>query len=267
MSENIIDPTVVPNSEPISTLVSPVVPPPKKFPALTLILLILLLLTATLVIYLFLQVRQLTLEKLTPSPTPTPSPSADPTAGWKTYTHKDLGFEIKVPTALEIIEKPVIRIGDKISIFTSTNNPESCKGDCQIIDEAETKIVNQTTMRYLSGWWGEIGGNIAQSYVSYVIPLDGNYIQIQLQELPFSAEYIPGRNIQKIQANELQQFDQILSTFKFTNDLRQNALYTCPQNGWVNCMPILSEEGQKACSDEAMDWYKSNCPDFQGAAL
>jgi len=60
-------------------------------------------------------------------------------------------------------------------------------------------------------------------------------------------------------------FDQILSTFKFTES--DNSSYTCPENGWQNCMPILSEESQKACSDEAMDWYKSNCPDFKGAAL
>ncbi len=45
------------------------------------------------------------------------------------------------------------------------------------------------------------------------------------------------------------------------------ATYTCPANGWQDCMPILSEEGKRACSEEAMTWYKANCPDFQGAAL
>ena len=104
MSENIIDSTVVPNSEPISTLVSPVVPPPKKFPALTLILLILLLLTATLVIYLFLQVRQLTLEKLAPSPTPTSSPSADPTAAWQAYTNDLFSFNFKYPAGFSLTD-------------------------------------------------------------------------------------------------------------------------------------------------------------------
>ncbi|HSV94825.1 MAG TPA: hypothetical protein VLH94_02550 [Spirochaetia bacterium] len=43
--------------------------------------------------------------------------------------------------------------------------------------------------------------------------------------------------------------------------------YTCPSNGWVDCMPVLDEAKKIACSTEAMAWYKANCPEFQGAAL
>ncbi len=43
--------------------------------------------------------------------------------------------------------------------------------------------------------------------------------------------------------------------------------YTCPENGWISCMPMLSEEGKRACSDEAMRWYEANCPNFEGAAF
>lgn len=43
--------------------------------------------------------------------------------------------------------------------------------------------------------------------------------------------------------------------------------YVCPQNGWVDCMPILTREKQRACSPEAMNWYKKNCPNFKGGAL
>lgn len=42
--------------------------------------------------------------------------------------------------------------------------------------------------------------------------------------------------------------------------------YSCPANGWVNCMPILTPEAQKACSAEAVSWYQTNCPNFQGIA-
>ena len=58
-------------------------------------------------------------------------------------------------------------------------------------------------------------------------------------------------------------FDQILSTFKF---LDSSSTFTCPLNGWIDCMPILTEEGKKACSPEALAWYKKNCPNFQGVA-
>jgi len=59
--------------------------------------------------------------------------------------------------------------------------------------------------------------------------------------------------------------DQILSTFKLTDQV-DSSTYTCPANGWQSCMPILSEEGKKACSKEAIDWYKANCPNFEGIA-
>jgi len=42
--------------------------------------------------------------------------------------------------------------------------------------------------------------------------------------------------------------------------------YICPENGWVNCMPMLTEKGKKNCSSEAIEWYKANCPNFKGAA-
>lgn len=42
--------------------------------------------------------------------------------------------------------------------------------------------------------------------------------------------------------------------------------YQCPENGWINCMPILTEKAKKACSKEALKWYKSNCPKFEGVA-
>jgi hypothetical protein len=41
--------------------------------------------------------------------------------------------------------------------------------------------------------------------------------------------------------------------------------YTCPTSGWVDCMP--GPEKRPECSAEAMSWYKTNCPNFQGGAL
>ena len=62
----------------------------------------------------------------------------------------------------------------------------------------------------------------------------------------------------------LQLVDQILSTFKFLDDTKTNS-YTCPANGWVDCMP--GPNAKPECSTSAMSWYKANCPNFQGGAL
>lgn len=58
--------------------------------------------------------------------------------------------------------------------------------------------------------------------------------------------------------------NQNLRTFTFSD--QKKADFTCPVNGWQNCMPILSDEGKKACSAEAVTWYKANCPNYQGIA-
>lgn len=42
--------------------------------------------------------------------------------------------------------------------------------------------------------------------------------------------------------------------------------YTCPANGWVDCMLIIEGPKVKACSPEALEWYKANCPNFRGVA-
>ena len=42
--------------------------------------------------------------------------------------------------------------------------------------------------------------------------------------------------------------------------------YTCPANGWVDCMPGPGASKKASCSSEAMNWYKINCPNFKGAA-
>ncbi len=42
--------------------------------------------------------------------------------------------------------------------------------------------------------------------------------------------------------------------------------YTCPKNGWVDCMPGPDKDNSMQCSKEAQNWYNMNCPDYQGVA-
>lgn len=42
--------------------------------------------------------------------------------------------------------------------------------------------------------------------------------------------------------------------------------YTCPTNGYINCMPSIGGANTIDCSQAAMDWYKANCPNFKGGA-
>lgn len=46
-----------------------------------------------------------------------------------------------------------------------------------------------------------------------------------------------------------------------------NNTYTCPESGWVDCMPQLNSGVKYECTSEAINWYRANCPDFKGVAL
>ncbi len=50
--------------------------------------------------------------------------------------------------------------------------------------------------------------------------------------------------------------------------VKQDAAFTCPETEWVDCMPTVDTAGIKfECTQEFLEWAKSNCPGFQGAAL
>jgi len=57
----------------------------------------------------------------------------------------------------------------------------------------------------------------------------------------------------------------VIVYFLYQNQKKSSTgLYQCPRNGYVNCMPILTEEAAKECTDNAIEWFETNCPNFQG---
>lgn len=41
----------------------------------------------------------------------------------------------------------------------------------------------------------------------------------------------------------------------------------CPENGWVDCMPIVDQARSYQCEAEFLEWAQTNCEGFQGVAL
>ena len=217
----------IPVEQPITpppTIVIPAQPKQSQLPVIILSLLSLIFLSG--MIYFYLQAQSL--KELTSSKevnttsvtqnTPTPIPTTGPTLNWKSYVYQNI-VEIKVPEDYKIVDKGYnyIQIGNNISISSSEVNPEDCKGDCYISGPLETKVINGISVKYASGYWGEIGGNIAQNFIAYIIPANGKYIQIQLQELPFDAKYESGRKLVDISAEQIELFNQIIATLKLVN--------------------------------------------------
>lgn len=286
MSENILSPDPAPSpSESDPTVVPNVAPVPKKSPILLFIVLVLLSIVSVLAIYLFLQVRTLTLEKTSPAPIPTPIATPDPTANWTTYTYKDITFQY--PNDWKLTTDNMIAVqspykGDQEEYpaitFFAIDNPKNLS--VQEYDEEVSKEGMDPAL--YSAFIGE-GEIIAQEesfngIKGYFLkdqncePLGCDKFsfvfnkKIYVIQNIFDHQTIPMERSVSEKENMRMVFDQILSRLQFTNTASDSE-FTCPANGWQSCMPILSEEGKRACSKEAMDWYEANCPDFQGAAL
>lgn len=225
---------------------------------------------------------------------PTVTPKADETANWKTYTNTQWLYSLKYPPAYNVIgenmgsaeENLDVLIASAESMKTSTGylsypflRVQVTSGVTAGLDiyanssynfnNKNNKIntnLEKFTNGNLIGWKYDFSGKSffttnnggkTDGKSGFVINYSGKIKVIFLQNMD---------NIYVIWLADADPFNQILSTFKFTDTNTGTVKYTCPENGYQNCMPILDEEGQKQCTKEALDWKTANCPNFQGAA-
>lgn len=208
------------------------------------------------------------------------------TANWRTHTSPDKKFEFKYPPGWNIYPSS-ITANEQVS-FQSPNTGGTLlrffngpvenfeqifnwgiasKIGQQLTDNKHityTKLneFNLSENKVLVYSVNVIETGMEETYYDYIVRVGDKYYVFEFYHGNASGQPI---DITK----EKPSFDQILSTFKFLDQppTESSGKYTCPVNGWQNCMPILSPEGQAACSLEAMEWYKANCPNFKGAAL
>lgn len=131
------------------------------------------------------------------------------------FNSKVLNFEITLPIGVTAEEKTagkVVMIGDRILIYELSEDPEKCRGVCSVLTKKEDLTVNNIKMRYLEGYWEELGEDNAQSFVSFIIPRGNKYLVFMLQELPINSEFIKGRQIGEISDLDLNNFKKILES-------------------------------------------------------
>lgn len=187
--------------------------------------------------------KQIAVLKISPTPQTTPTP-LNPEVNWQIFTDKSNRFSFQFPSNIKLDES---------------------KGTLSLIIDGHNVQINPDGPHQ----WGESMSKdqVDKIYMKiFQYPDNPNLKMYPDAAVLFYIEFdsIEEKNKSKKTTDIL---DQILSTFKFLDTEKTTTTYTCPANGWQNCMPILSEEGKKACSEEAMAWYKDNCPNFQGGAL
>ncbi len=206
-------------------------------------------------------------EPITQQPSPSPIPDASPVptgvdettnpdligANWKTYTNMEFGYSLKYPSTwtYKVSSKGsgqiILLPGDKelppsepsfvvVTVMNSIKQP-LIQGDARnvLINKKYIKIAGA-----VDGEQGEFNGFI-QTAVSH----NNNSYYINLDKMEYRGIY-----------------DQILSTFKFTDQS-----YSCPKSEFINCMPqigVTPPPANESCNPAYLDWAKANCPNFQG---
>ncbi len=287
---------VTPQSQPtppVSEPMLPSIPPelPKTFPKWIIIGIILLLLAATSVFaYKYYQLKQPTFN---PQPTPTPqttninpSPTPDPTANWKTYTNDEFKFSLRHPNSWDtkmlgsdnsktliiapqdtIVKLPNEGFGGGSFLTLSVNfykQPQSTPktDESQLISQVSSitldhKPAQRYTTQILQDLPGFSKGDVIDTVV---IENNGLYLKIDFMKKEYKTI-----------------FDQILSTFKFTEENQskidckdprpevctmeciQNPPYICGSDGRSYCTVC------QACANKSVAWYEmktSACGEF-----
>ncbi len=199
------------------TVVAVLPSPHKKFPLILLFLLPILVVVAVISLYVLLQARTMYQQTVVvASPTPSHTASADPTSTWTTYTNISGNYTIKYPSEWQItniaagsLENEPPSDARYIEIAPTKNNPTVASGNIGIeevgmIPPSEEENLNQEKIiGNISLKCSEVSTDDSKAWCWIKVPGQDKYLNIQV---------FKGTN----KDNNLL-FDQILSTFKFTD--------------------------------------------------
>lgn len=211
----------VQNPTPEPTLTPAQVPEPKtRFPVIPVLLVILLLLlgSTAFLYYQNMQLKNMLANYQTPVVSPTPTPTTDPTADWKTYTNEKFGFSFKYPQELNFITDTT----DKF-VENGINNSMILVQNYDGLKEPGNKPENLQLMILVANTKGEFNmENLSSPITSTIngITLTKGTTTIKMQRVPVVIFNTSPHNVALAlntpDSTQKDLFDQILSTFKFT---------------------------------------------------
>lgn len=238
-------PVPIPTPQPIPPPPPPAPPPPKNSPWMILWVGVVLLLGIA--IGLLINNKSLisgfTIPGLAPTPTPTtiptPSPTPDPTANWKTYIDTTNGFSLKYPdTYFKFQGDPTLGFFIATSATQGGNGPKFLPNKNDVwLGESTLKTANYSNLNTLDQYITSIA--IYENPIKTSITMDG----VNAYKIVYSSQvYCAGNSCSTIYGydelvlkngniyvvtmssgdkstldNNANLFDQILSTFKFTD--------------------------------------------------
>lgn len=211
---------------------------------------------------------------------PSSTQSSDVTTDWKIYEDNDYGFVLKYPNSL--MQTNVVKQGQALNknLISSFH-----LDDISTEKNAYAFTIYKSNSSSINIWAQENGLELKDAATTYENTNIGTVYVIRKPGLPPQDQSINRTDTLSVffrnnYAFVLQSFSfaglgnentatQILSTFKFTDG--NNSSYSCPHDGYTDCMPMLDDKGwipvDSVCNDrDYLNWAEANCPGFQGVA-
>ena len=148
-----------------------------------------------------------------------PTPMTDITDNWKIYTNTKYSFSIKHPKEWkEPANQDYGFIGKRVYFSVYKTPTEGAHGDGPVEKSFEKVTIATLPATRSAGYVGEIGGNIPQNYVEYTFQKNGYTYMFTLYALDNDTDIVSdGQKIWPLKDADVKLFEQIISTFKFTN--------------------------------------------------
>lgn len=152
-------------------------------------------------------VKELTLLKSSPTPVSSTEPTFDPTADWKIYTNNDFGFSFYYPKDYKLVTDGWEKIGDnpKGHYVVNVGDPS---------DEFNINIDIRKSSSRSGGNYKEI--TVADTTAYEDLDSVGKYVFFEKDGYSYDMQVL-SLDSNKTNTEENLVFDQILSTFKFTD--------------------------------------------------
>lgn len=154
--------------------------------------------------------------------------SPSPGLIWKTYTDTKGEYQFQYPytyTLETFAQRPLLN--RTITWYEAKRDPNQKCPDCPFVETRESKLFPFGEATKVTGYVGDLGGGIPQSFIHYEILKPGtqnSYLIFELWELPQnlditeSKQYQAGRTPGVISEKASNEFEQILSTLQFLSN-------------------------------------------------
>lgn len=112
------------------------------------------------------------------------------------------------------------RIGDQVEVFIRPPGAsyvacfDQALGDCPAVEEDQMVVINEIAARRVKGWFGAIGGNTPQEFLTYIFDLGDDQLVMTVYALPFDTILQDISTVWPLEGMALELFERTVGTVR-----------------------------------------------------